>query len=71
MRTTDGIISSMTLDAKTTVFAASRCEATSLAVFMNRVSNPVDTRIVADSNVAGINKDNLEIFICGVLVHPV
>lgn len=49
----------------------SRGEASALAVLVHRVDDPVDTGVVADGHVLGINKDNLEVLVGGVLVNPV
>lgn len=38
---------------------------------MNRVGDPVDAGITADSLVLGVNEDNLEVLVGGVLVDPV
>jgi hypothetical protein len=38
---------------------------------VDRVDNPVDARITADSLVLRIHEDNLEVFVCRVLVNPV
>jgi hypothetical protein len=46
-------------------------ESAQLAVLHDRSGDPVDTRIVADSRVVRINKDNLEILVRSILVDPV
>ena len=71
MRTTDSIISSVTLHAEATVLAAGRGEASSLAVLVDGVDDPVDAGIIADGNVTGVDKDNLEVLVSGILVNPV
>ena len=71
MRTTDGGVSTVTLDAKTSVLLASGGQTTTFSVLVHSLGDPVDTRIVADGNVARIDKDDLEVFVGGVLVDPV
>lgn len=41
------------------------------ACLMNRLDNPVDARITTYSFVLRVDKDNLEVFIGGVLVDPI
>lgn len=38
---------------------------------MNGVADPVDAGITADSLVLGVDEDNLEVLVGGVLVDPV
>lgn len=38
---------------------------------MNRVDDPVDSGVSSNSFVGGINEDDLEVFVCRVLVDPV
>lgn len=53
------------------MLSASGGQPTSLTVLMNRVADPVDSRVVSDRNVARIDKDNFIILVGGVLVDPV
>lgn len=53
------------------MLAASRGQASSLAVLVDRVDDPVDARIVSDGDVLGVHQDNLEVLVGGILVHPV
>ena len=69
--TTDGVIGAVTLHAQTTMFAASRCKTSSLAVLVDGVNNPVNARVVSDRDVLRIDQDNFEIFVCSILVYPV
>ena len=69
--TTDGVVGAVTLHTQTTVFATSRCKASSLAVLVHGVYDPVDAGVVSDRDVLGIDKDDFIIFVCGVLVDPV
>lgn len=50
---------------------ASSSEATVLAVFVDRVADPIDARIVADGSVERINENDLEVLVRRVLVDPV
>eukprot|EP00471_Norrisiella_sphaerica_P011424 CAMPEP_0184497968 /NCGR_PEP_ID=MMETSP0113_2-20130426/37834_1 /TAXON_ID=91329 /ORGANISM="Norrisiella sphaerica, Strain BC52" /LENGTH=125 /DNA_ID=CAMNT_0026885295 /DNA_START=51 /DNA_END=428 /DNA_ORIENTATION=- len=46
-------------------------ESTHFTVLVNRVNNPIDTRVVADSVVVRINADDFKVLVCGILVYPV
>ena len=71
MGTTDGVVGAVTLHSETTVLAASRCQTSSLSVLVHRVHNPVDTRIVSDRDMLGIDQDNFVVFVGSILVNPV
>lgn len=71
MRTTDGIVSAVTSDSKTSVLLASRGQATSLTVLVDGVGDPVDARVVANSDMSGVDEDDFVVFIGGILVDPV
>lgn len=71
MRTTNGIVGSVTLDAKTTMLLARGGKTTTLSVLVDRIGNPVDTRIISDARVVWIDKDDLKILVGGILVNPV
>ncbi len=71
MRTTNGIVGSVTLDAETTMLLASGGKTTTLSVLVDRIGNPVDTRIISDTRVVWIDKDDLKILVGGILVNPV
>lgn len=55
----------------TTRLLTSRGEGASFTVLVDGVSNPVDLRIVADSVVGGVDKDDLKVLVGRVLVNPV
>jgi len=57
--------------AETTRLLAGSGETTGFAVLVNRVNDPVDTRITADGLVLWVNEDNLVVLIGGVLINPV
>ena len=71
MRATNGVVGPVSLDAKATVLAASRRESSSLSVLVHGVDNPVDARVVANSDVVGVDHDHFKVLVRGVLVHPV
>lgn len=71
MRTTNGVVGTVTLDSQAAVLLASGGETTAFAVLVNRVDDPVDARIVADDNMVRVNKDNLEVLVGSILVDPV
>jgi hypothetical protein len=71
VRATNGVVGAVALDAKTTVLAASGSKTTSLSVLVDRVNDPVDSGVVADSEVLGIDKDDLVVLVGGILVNPV
>ena len=54
-RTTDGTVSSVSLDSETTMFLASGGESTAFSVLVHWVNNPVDARIVSDGWVGRID----------------
>merc|ERR1719223_89995 len=53
------------------MFLTSWCKSSSLTVLVDRVYDPVDTRIISDCDVRRIDKYNFEVFICSILVDPV
>ena len=69
--TTDGVVGAVTLDSEATVLLAGRGEASSFAVLVHRVHDPVDASIVSDGNVGRIHQDNLEVLVSSILVDPV
>lgn len=71
VRAADCVVCSVSLDTKTSVFATGRCESPALAVLVNGVDDPVDSRIISNNYVLRIHHDHLEIFVSGILVHPV
>lgn len=57
--------------AETTGLLASGGEATLLAVLVHWLDDPVDAGVLADGLVLGVNEDDLEVLVGGVLVDPV
>jgi hypothetical protein len=64
------LVISVTL-AQTTRLLASSGETAGFAVLVDGVDDPVDARIAADGLVLGVDEDDLEVFVGGVLVNPV
>ena len=56
---------------ETTRLLARRGKTAGLAVLVHGVDDPVDTRVVADGLVLGVDKDHFVVLVCGVLVDPV
>lgn len=50
---------------------ARRRQATLLAVLVDRIDDPVDTRVAADGLVLRVDEDDFEVFVRAVLVDPV
>jgi len=50
---------------------ACRCEAASFTVLVDRVDDPIDTRITTDGLVLRIDEDDFEVLVGRVLVDPV
>ena len=61
----------MSSTLETTSLATSRGQAAELTMLVHSIADPVNTRIVADGLVSGVNKDDLEVFKNSVLVYPV
>jgi len=61
----------MSLALETTELLTGTGKSTQLTVLVDRVADPVDTGIVTDSLVCGVNKNDLEILVYRVLVYPV
>jgi hypothetical protein len=61
----------MTFAAKTTVLLSSRCQPPKLTMLMHRVHYPVDSRVLTDGRMGGIDENNFEILVGRVLVDPV
>lgn len=57
--------------AETPVLLADGGKTTGLAALVDRVDDPVDAGIAADSLVVGVHQDDLVVLVHTVLVHPV
>ena len=64
------LVISMTL-AQTTRLLASCSEAARFPVLVDRVDDPVDAGVAANGLVLRVDEDDLEVFVCRVLVNPV
>jgi hypothetical protein len=56
---------------KTTALLAGGGETTALAVLVNGLDDPVDTRVAADGLVLGVDEDDFVVLVRRVLVDPV
>jgi hypothetical protein len=65
-----GVVEAVTL-SETTGLLAGGGEATRLAVLVDGGDDPVDAGIAADGLVLGVDEDDLEVLVGGVLVDPV
>jgi hypothetical protein len=61
----------MPLSLKTPVFLTSRGQSAKLSVLVNRVAYPIDSWVIADGIMGGINQDYLEVFVGRILIKPV
>lgn len=71
MGSTNSVVGSVSLNSQTTMLLAGRGQASSLAVLVHRIHDPVDSWIVTNGNVLWINHDDFEVLVGGVLVNPV
>lgn len=62
---------SVALLEETTALLASGGQTTELSVLHCSSADPVDSRVIANSIVGGIDEDNLEILVSSVLIDPV
>jgi hypothetical protein len=69
--TTDGVVGAVSLDSQTSVVLASGSQASSFAVLVHRVNDPVNSGVVSDAYVGRIDQDHLEVLVSSILVHPV
>lgn len=65
-----GVVVAVTL-VDTTALLASGGEGTGLTVLVDGLGDPVDAGIAADGRVRGVDEDDLEVLVGGVLVNPV
>lgn len=69
--TADGIVGAVSLDSEATRLSTSRGEASTFTVFVDRIANPVDSRVVFDSNVSRVDENDFVVSVGGILVYPV
>lgn len=55
----------------TTALLANRCQTTSFAALVNRITNPVDARVTADGLMLRINENDFKVLVSGILVDPI
>mmetsp|Transcript_42613 Transcript_42613/g.117569 ORF Transcript_42613/g.117569 Transcript_42613/m.117569 type:complete len:192 (-) Transcript_42613:15-590(-) len=70
-RASNGTIGKMAPSAKTTVFSSSRSEPSSFTMLVNRINNPINARIITNSNMLRIDKNNFVILVSSILIYPV
>ena len=61
----------MTLSMETPVFLTSRCKSSKFPVLVNRIADPVNSWVIADSIVCNIHQDNLKVLVSRILIDPV
>lgn len=64
-------VGAMTPHVKATRFPSSSGETTEFAMLHGRACQPVQSRIVANSVVIRINKDDFEVLVRGIFVDPI
>jgi hypothetical protein len=57
--------------AQSTALATSRSQSTQFTVLVNRLSDPLSVRIVANCRMVRINKDDLVELVDGILSNPI
>ena len=62
---------SVTLSAQSSVLLSLRCKSPELTVFVHRVTDPVDPRVVTHCVVRRVNQDDLVVLVGRILVEPV
>jgi len=70
-RATLELVGSVSLDTEASVLATSRGEATVLSVLVHSTDDPVDSGVIADSDVVGVNQNYLIVLESGILVNPI
>lgn len=61
----------VSLALKTAVLLTSCSKSTKLAVLVNWVADPVNSRVVTNDSVGWVYKNHLKVLVHGILVHPV
>lgn len=61
----------VSLALKTAVFLSSCSKSTKLAVLVNWVADPVNSRVVANSSVSWVNQNDLKVLVDSILIDPV
>ena len=53
------------------MLTTSRSESSSFTVFVHRLTDPVDSRIISNGDVAWVDENHLIVFVSRILIHPV
>jgi len=61
----------VTLDSKTSAGLTSRSDSSQLSVLLVGLGNPVDSGVVSDAVVVGVNANDLVVFVGSVLSNPI
>ena len=61
------LVVSVTLSAQSSVLLSLRCKSPELTVFVNRVADPVDPRVITHSVVCRVNQDDLVVLVRRIL----
>ena len=61
----------VSLALKTAVFLSSCSKSTKLAVLVNWVADPVNSRVVANDCVGWVYKNHLKVLVHGILIYPI
>lgn len=65
------LVVQVTLSSETSVLLPSRSESTKLPVLVDRLTDPVDPGVIADSIVGSIHQDYLKVLVSWILIDPV
>jgi hypothetical protein len=71
MGTSDDIVSSVATLAQAAMLSPGGGQTAPLTVLVDRVDNPVNTRIIPYDNMLRIDKNDFIILVGGILVYPV
>ena len=61
------LVVSVTLSAQSSVLLSLRCKSPELTVFVHRVTDPVDPRVITHSVVCRVNQDDLVVLVRRIL----
>ena len=59
----------VTLSAQSSVLLSLRCKSSELTVFVHRVADPVDSRVITHSVVCWVDQDDLVILVGRILIQ--
>jgi len=66
-----GLLSGVTLDVQTSAALTGSGQTSHFSVLVDTVADPVDSGVLSDDFVGGVDHDDLEVFVGGVLTSPV